>query len=44
MFDTLASITTKPWIHYIPIKTDLSDFKEKLEWAKSNDKELRRIA
>jgi hypothetical protein len=26
----------EPWVHYIPIKSDLSDLKEKIEWCKSN--------
>ncbi len=26
----------KPFYHYIPVKTDLSDFTEKYEWAKKN--------
>jgi hypothetical protein len=25
-----------PWVHYIPIKSDLSDLKEKIEWCKAN--------
>lgn len=31
-------------IHYIPIKTDLSDLVEKLEWARNNDHEAKQIA
>jgi hypothetical protein len=27
----------KPYIHYIPIKKDLSDLKEKINWCKEND-------
>lgn len=26
----------KPWVHYIPIKSDLSDLKEIIHWCKSN--------
>jgi glycosyltransferase involved in cell wall biosynthesis len=26
----------QPFYHYIPVKEDLSDFKEKYEWAKKN--------
>ena len=27
----------KPNVHYIPFKRDLSDLKEKIQWAKEND-------
>jgi hypothetical protein len=33
-----------PWEHYIPIKTDLSDLREKYEWAESHPEEARRIS
>lgn len=44
VFDDIGSVAMIPWEHYIPIKMDLSDFREKLEWAKRNDEELRKIA
>ncbi|XP_070329731.1 protein O-glucosyltransferase 3 isoform X3 [Odocoileus virginianus] len=34
----------KPWKHYIPIKRNLSDLLEKVEWAKENDEEAEKIA
>lgn len=34
----------KPGIHYVEIKEDLSDLREKLEWCKSHDAECRQIA
>lgn len=34
----------KPFIHYIPIKNDLSDLTEKLEWAESHYDEALQIA
>jgi len=34
----------KPWIHYIPVKRDLSDLMEKLIWARNHDHEARQIA
>lgn len=34
----------RPWIHYIPIKQDLSDVFEKLQWAKDHDEEVKQIA
>jgi hypothetical protein len=33
----------KPWEHYIPVKKDLSDLLELLEWARSNDDECKKI-
>lgn len=33
----------EPGVHYIPIKADLSDLVKRLEWAKLNDDEVRRI-
>jgi hypothetical protein len=34
----------QPYIHYIPIKADLSDLIEKIEWCKANDAECKKIA
>jgi hypothetical protein len=34
----------KPGIHYIQIKEDLSDLREKLDWCKSHDAECEKIA
>lgn len=34
----------KPYVHYIPIRRDLSDILEKLEWAKSHDNECELIS
>ncbi|XP_075448459.1 protein O-glucosyltransferase 3 isoform X3 [Ascaphus truei] len=34
----------KPWKHYIPIKRNLSDLIERIQWAKENDDEARTIA
>ncbi|KAL9188250.1 hypothetical protein ACHAXT_006628 [Thalassiosira profunda] len=33
-----------PWIHYVPISEDLSDLKEKFEWAESHPEESKAIA
>ena len=27
-----------PWLNYIPVRPDLSDVMEKIDWAKKNDK------
>uniref|UniRef100_A0A8C4RXF1 Protein O-glucosyltransferase 2 n=1 Tax=Erpetoichthys calabaricus TaxID=27687 RepID=A0A8C4RXF1_ERPCA len=34
----------RPWMHYIPLKSDLSDLLEKIQWAKENDEEAKKIA
>jgi len=34
----------KPYIHYIPIKSDLSDLIEKIKWCKNNDEKCETIA
>lgn len=34
----------KPYIHYIPVKEDLSDLMDKLDWALKNDLEAKKIA
>lgn len=33
-----------PYVHYIPIKSDLSDLIEQIKWCKSNDKKCQEIA
>jgi hypothetical protein len=33
-----------PYVHYIPLKSDLSDLYEKILWCKSNDKKCEEIA
>jgi len=34
----------EPWIHYIPLKRDLSDIQEKMKWIEENDQEAQKIA
>jgi len=34
----------KEWIHYIPVKADLSDLEEKYKWALENDEKCKEIA
>nr|XP_015194498.1 PREDICTED: KDEL motif-containing protein 1 isoform X2 [Lepisosteus oculatus] len=34
----------KPWKHYIPFKSDLSDLLKKIKWAKDHDEEAKKIA
>jgi hypothetical protein len=37
-------IGLQPWVHFIPIKSDLSDLMEKTLWAQQHDKEAEKIA
>jgi hypothetical protein len=34
----------KPWVHYLPVKTDLSDLHQMFEWAERNPEGTRLIA
>ena len=34
----------KAWNHYIPVKSDMSDLIEKIEWCKDHDKDCKAIA
>jgi hypothetical protein len=34
----------KPYVHYVPVASDLSDLKEKFEWAESNPEMAKRIS
>jgi hypothetical protein len=34
----------KPWIHYIPVKKDLSDLLTTIRWCKEHDKECEQLA
>jgi len=34
----------KPWVHYVPVKHDLSDLMDKIEWCRNNDKKCKIIA
>lgn len=34
----------RPWVHYVPIKADLSDLKEKYDWAESHPEAAKGIA
>jgi protein glucosyltransferase len=33
----------KPWVNYVPIKSDYSDLLEVIEWLKANDAKARDI-
>lgn len=34
----------EPWVHYVPLKSDLSDVEEKMKWIEENDQEAQKIA
>lgn len=34
----------RPYEHFVPVKEDLSDLVEKIEWAKKNDREVKEMA
>lgn len=34
----------EPWVHYVPVKADLSDLLERAEWCLTHDSEAARIA
>ena len=34
----------KPYVHYVPVKADLSDLKEKYDWAEANPTAAKLIA
>ena len=34
----------RPWIHYVPVKADLSDLMDKIHWCKTHDEKCKTIA
>ena len=34
----------KPWVHYVPVRSDLEDLPEKLEWAESHPEDAKHIS
>jgi len=34
----------QPWTHYVPVRADLSDFAEQLDWCRSHPEECRQIS
>ena len=36
-------IHLKPWVHYVPVRYDLSDVVEKFNWALDHDDEVRSV-
>jgi hypothetical protein len=44
IFDEWYEDMLKPWVHYVPVRFDLSDLSEKLLWARNHDEEARQIS
>jgi hypothetical protein len=42
-FEDYGSMMAKPFVHYVPVKMDLSDFESQLKWARDHDDELEQI-
>ena len=42
-YTTFIEEKIKPWVHYIPVKYDFSDLVEKIQWAKENNEESKKI-
>lgn len=36
--------SVKPWVHFIPVHSDLSDLAEKIAWCRQNDQKCQQIA
>ena len=34
----------KAWVHYVPVKNDLSDLIHRIEWLRENDHKAKQIA
>ena len=43
IFIDWVTINLEPWVHYVPIKMDMSDLDEKLQWLINHDKEAEMI-
>jgi hypothetical protein len=39
-FVDIGTVPAEPWVHFIPVKMDLSDLEDSIRWAKENDKKL----
>ncbi len=42
--ETFFSEHWLPWVHFVPVKADLSDLQIRLEWARSHDRRSQEIA
>ncbi|KAI8612769.1 glycosyl transferase family 90-domain-containing protein [Chytriomyces sp. MP71] len=38
------SFQLRPWIHFVPVRVDLADLEERLEWLQANDGKARQIS
>jgi hypothetical protein len=44
LFNSIFNVNLKPWVHYVPIKTDLSDVDEIMSYLIKNDNIGEKIA
>lgn len=40
-YESFASVHFKPWEHYVPIRTDLNDLEQNMEWCDTHPKECK---
>lgn len=38
-----AEMLLEPWVHYVPVKRDLSDLEEKIQWADTHPEEVSKM-
>ena len=43
-FHSATTLELKEWVHYVPLRSDLLDLPDRLDWCRSNDGECRAIA
>ena len=43
-FEDVGTIFAKAWEHYVPVHFNLTDFQDKIDWVKRNDREALKIA
>jgi hypothetical protein len=42
-YDSFASVHFKPWVHYVPVRADLSDVEQNFNWCQENPKECQHM-
>ena len=43
-FSPLYQKSWRPWVHFVPVKNDLSDLIDTIEWLQENDDKAKEIA
>jgi hypothetical protein len=44
VYNLWFSYLLKPYVHYVPIKSDLSDLLKKINWCKKHNEKAKKIA